>query len=97
MNLGFKIPQFQSKWLPLKSFYRKGDSAALGWRMPRKESSFFKKYEKKNLEFFTWIWENDVGNLCLSLIDESVFSAFKKNRPDFQEKKVNFLFKVFLY
>ena len=57
---------------------------------------FFKKYERKNLEIFTWSWENDFGNLCPILIGKIGF-PFKKNRPHFQETNVNFLFKVFFY
>ena len=58
-------------------------------------SSFFKKYEWKNLEFFTLSSQNDFGNLCSSLIEQIGFPFFEKNRPHFQETKVNFLFKVF--
>ena len=43
------------------------ESAALG------QSSFYKKYKKKNLEFFTWSWKNDFGNLCQSLIEKIGF------------------------
>ena len=68
-----------------------GPAYALG------QSSFFKKYEKNNFEFFTWSWENDFGNLCPSLIAKIGYPFFQKNKPHFQETKVNFLFKVFLY
>ena len=68
-----------------------GPAYALG------QSSLFKKYERKNLEFFTWSWENDFGNRCSSLIEKIVLPLFERNRPHFQETKVNFLFNVFLY
>ena len=58
------------------------------------QSSFFKKYERNNFEFFTWSWENDFGNLCQSLIKKIGF-PFWKNRPDFQETKVIFCSKFF--
>ena len=46
------------------------ESAVLG------QSSFFKKYERKNLEFFTWSLENDFSNLCPSLIEKIRFPFF---------------------
>ena len=39
---------------------------------------FFFKYERKNLEFFTWCRESDFGNLYSSLIEKIVFSSLKK-------------------
>ena len=39
--------------------------------------------------------KNDFGNLCRSLIEKIGFPFFKKNRPHFQETKLNFLFNFF--
>ena len=66
-------------------FTYRGEWAALG------QSPFFKKYEEKNLEFYTWSCENDFGNLCPSQIEKIGFPFFKK-RPHFPETKINFLF-----
>ena len=54
-----------------------GESATLGRRTPWANRLYFKKYERKNLEFFTWNWENDFGNLCPSLIGKIEFLFFK--------------------
>ena len=51
---------------------RVGPAYALG------QSSFFEKYERKNIEFFTWSWENDFGYLCPSLFDKIEIPFFKK-------------------
>ena len=49
------------------------------------QSFFFQKYERKNLEFFAWSWENDFVDLCPSLIEKIGFPFFKKNWPHFRE------------
>ena len=72
----------------------KGRVGSLGSVYALGHSSFFKKYERKNLEFFTWSWENDFGNLCPSLIEKIGF-PFKKNIPYFQEPKYIFCSKFF--
>ena len=77
------------------TFQQEGKVGSLGLAYALSRSSYFKRYETKNLEFFKWSWENDFGNLCRSLI-EKIWFPFKK-RSHFQETKVNFLFKVFLY
>ena len=74
-----------------------GESAALGRRIPWANHLFLKKYERRNLEFFTWSWENDFVNLYPSWIGKIGFFFFKKNWPHFQETTVIFLFKVYLY
>ena len=51
------------------------------------QSSFFEKYEKKNLKFFTWSWENDFGNFCPSLIKKIGFPFFKKIDLIFKRQK----------
>ena len=51
------------------------------------QSSFFQKYERKNLEFFTWSSENDFGNLCLSLIEKIGFPFFEKMNLIFKTQK----------
>ena len=61
----------------------KGVSAALG------QLSFLKKYERKNLESFTWSRESNFGNIYPSLTEKIRFPIFKK--------KLNFLLKVFMY
>ena len=85
----------------LKIFYYnftlavRGESVALGRRMPRANRIFFKKYERKNLEFFTWSWENYISYLSPNLIEKIGFSFFQKNRPHGQETKVIFCSKFF--
>ena len=51
----------------------RGEAAALG------HSSFFKKYERKNLELFTWSWENFFDNFCqinVEFIKNNLFCFF---------------------
>ena len=50
-----------------------------------------RKYERKNLEFFTCSWENNFGNVCPSLIEKIGFLLFKKNRSHFQDKSKFFV------
>ena len=59
------------------------------------QSSFFKKYERKNLKFFIWSWENYFRNFWPSLIEKIGIPFFKKNRSHFQETKVVFCSKFF--
>ena len=46
-----------------------GGGVRLGPAYTLGHSSFFKKYKRKNLEFFSWSKETDFGNLYLSLIE----------------------------
>ena len=63
---------FEHKLVTWKKKNIRGESAALG------QSSSFKKYARKNLEFLTRNWENDFGNLCPSLIEKIKFFFLKK-------------------
>ena len=54
------------------------------------QSSFFKKYERKNLEFCTGNRESDFGNLYLRLIEKIGFPFFKKKVLIFKGQKYIF-------
>ena len=78
------------KWIFIQNIflhetvYRKvglGPAYALG------DSSFFKKYERKNREFFTWRRKSDFGNLYPSLIEKIEFPFFWKKDLIFKGQK----------
>ena len=66
----------------------RGESAALGRRVPWVNRFLFEKYTRKNLEFFRWSWEN---NFSIKLEIIKLDFLLKKNRAYFQETKVNFV------
>ena len=57
MNIHQKKNYFFNHTITILSFLHRGESAALGWRMPWANRFyfffFFLKYKRKNLEFFT--------------------------------------------
>ena len=74
----------------------RGELAVLGRRKPwANRFFFFKKYEKKNLQFFTWSWNNDFGYLCPSLIEKIGFPFFKKKKTSFSRDKSKFFIQSF--
>ena len=75
----------------------RGDPAALGRRVPWANRLFSKSMIGKILSFLHEV-EKMISVISVQVESKKLdFPSLKKNRPYFQETKVNYLFKVFLY
>ena len=68
------------------------ESAALGRRIPWVNRLFSKSMKGKILNFL-----HAIKKMISVMIEKIGFPFFKQDRPNFQEIKVNFSFKVYYY
>ena len=82
-----EVKNWMDEWLASKNERWQRRVGSLGLAYSLGQSSLFKKYERKNLEFFIWSWKTDFGKLCPSLIEKVGFLFFKKKYLIFKRQK----------